>query len=375
MFSDRITSVDPSGIREIFELVGGDAINLGLGEPDYDPPARAKEALQEAICSGMNKYGPTSGLPQLREALAGYLGRYRDDITAANVMVTAGATEALMAVNQSLFQAGDEVLVPEPGFVLYHPHVVLAGATPVPYGLREEKGFDPDLEEIQERVNGQTKGLVVNSPSNPTGGVLSRECFRGLVDIAEDHGLWIVSDEVYDNLIYEGEHHSFCRHLERSVVVNSFSKSLATTGWRIGYLAASTEALSQISKMHYYTMACPSTPLQYAVWKAMPEMDSFLEEIRPVFERRRSRIVELINRIPGLSCDLPRGAFYAFPSYDADLPSMELAKRIASRGVICSPGSAFGPRGEGHLRFSYAASEEHIDRGMAVVRDVMEDLS
>lgn len=374
MFSNRILSVNPSGVREIFELAKGDAINLGLGEPDYDPPEVVREALRKAVNTGMNKYGPTNGIVQLRESIADYYGRYGNDLTAENVIVTAGATEALMVISQSLFQKGDEVLIPEPGFVLYRPHTVLAGAKPVAYDLITERGFDPDVEMIKENINTHTKAIVVNSPSNPTGGVISEEAFRAIVDLSQDHGLWVISDEVYDNFIYEGEHRSFSNYLDNSIVVNSFSKSLATTGWRIGYLLARKDVIIQLSKMHYFTIACPPTPLQYAIHAAMPYMDDFLMEMVSVFDRRRRLMVELLNRIPGFKCSLPRGAFFAFPSYDAKISSVELAKRIAAAGVICSPGSAFGPKGEGHLRFSYAASDSDIKNGLSVVHEVMSEI-
>lgn len=374
MFSNRITSVNPSGVREIFELVSGEAINLGLGEPDYEPPKVAKEALKSALDLGMNKYGPTVGLASLRESVASYLERYCEGIVPSNVVITSGATEALMVVSQSLYDQGDEVLIPEPGFVLYHPHAVLAGAKPISYGLSEDEGFEPNIDEIQEKITSRTKAIVVNSPSNPTGGVISRETFNALVEIASDNGIYIISDEVYDNYVYEGEHFSFCEHLDNAVVVNSFSKSLATTGWRIGYLATNQDAVTQISKMHYYTMACPPTPIQYAINVAMPHMMEFLEEVVPVFDCRRKKMVSMLNEIPGFKCDLPKGSIFAFPSYDMDIPSIELAKAIASKGVICGPGIAFGPRGEGHLRFSYAASEEDIEKGLMIVNEVVETL-
>lgn len=374
MFSNRILSVKPSGVREIFELVKGDAINLGLGEPDYDPPEVVREALRKAVNNGMNKYGPTNGVVQLRESIADYYRRYGNDLTAENVIVTAGATEALMVISQSLFQEGDEVLIPEPGFVLYRPHTILAGAKPVAYNLVTERGFDLDVEAIKESINDRTKAIVVNSPSNPTGGVISEDSFRAIVDLSQDHGLWVISDEVYDNFIYEGEHRSFSNYLDNSIVVNSFSKSMATTGWRIGYLLARKDVIKQLSKMHYFTIACPSTPLQYAIHTAMPYIDDFLREMVPVFDRRRKLMVELLNQIPGFRCNMPRGAFFAFPSYDLKMSSVELAKRIAAAGVICSPGSAFGPSGEGYLRFSYAASDSDIRKGLSVVKEIVLEL-
>ncbi len=375
MFSNRITSITPSGIREIFENVGGGAINLGLGEPDFQPPLRAREALKKALDQGLNKYGPTNGLIQLKESVAFYLRKYNQNVTPEDLIITTGATEALMITTQSLFQEGQEVLVPEPGFVLYRPHIVLTGAEPVPYPLDKARGFDPDVEQIKEQINERTTGIIVNSPSNPTGGVISEETHRSLVDVSLDEDLWLISDEVYDNFVYEGKHYSFCENLEKSVVVNSFSKSMATTGWRLGYMTSNREVIDQVSKMHYYTVACPPTPIQYAINSTLCYIDDFLEKVIPAFDRRRKKMVSLINEIPGFECSMPRGAFYAFPSYDFDVKSMDLAKRIAREGVICSPGSAFGEQGEGHIRFSYAASEEDIEKGLRIVKDVVQEIS
>ncbi len=374
MFSDRVKNIKPSGVREIFEMASKDAINLGLGELDFDPPVEAKDALREALDKGMSRYGQTKGILELRQMIADYVSQYNKNITAENVMITASGTEGTIAAFQSMFNPGDKILIPDPGFVLYHPNCILAGAVPVAYGLEDSRGFQPDVEEMKELISPRTKAIVVNSPSNPTGSVLTREAFQGIVELAEDHGLWVISDEVYENFIYEGKHYSFLEALERAVVLNSFSKSLAVPGWRIGYLVTTKEMVEEISKMQYHLVACPPTPAQYAVQKVFPARLKFVDKLLPVFDRRRKLMTNLLNEIEGVHCHIPHGAFYTFPRYDLKISSKDLAKKIVSAGVICSPGIAFGDRGEGHMRFSYAASEESIEKGLEIIKGVIEGL-
>ncbi|MGD0057678.1 MAG: pyridoxal phosphate-dependent aminotransferase [Methanomassiliicoccales archaeon] len=351
------------------------AINLGLGELDFDPPEEARDALKKACVSTTSKYGPTAGLTELRELIAFYEAKHSDRITARNVLVTGGATEGIMAVYQVLLDPGDEILVPDPGFVLYSPDAALVGAKPVPYDLHQESDFMPDISKIEELITPRTKAIVVNSPSNPTGGVISREVFNGLLDLATDHKIWMVSDEVYGDFTYDAKHLTFAGSLENSIVVNSFSKSLAVPGWRIGYLLANEELLKELSKMQYYLLACPATPIQQAVTAALPYKDKFIRRILPILDARRKKMVFLLSNIQGFSCRLPSGAFYAFPRYDLKISSRELAEKIVSAGVINSPGSAFGLLGEGHLRLSYAASEEDITRGIEIIGSVVEHLT
>jgi aspartate aminotransferase len=375
MVSKRSVAVRPSGIREIFEMATEGAINLGLGELDFDPPEEARDALKKACVSGTSKYGPTSGLMELRELIASVKAEHSNAITAKNVLVTGGATEGIMAVYQVLLDPGDEILVPDPGFVLYSPDAVLVGARPIPYGLHEETGFMPNVSQIEELITPRTKAIVVNSPSNPTGGVISKETFNGLLDLATDHKIWIISDEVYEDFVYDARHFTFAGNLDNAIVVNSFSKSLAVPGWRIGYLLANAELLRELSKMQYYILACPATPMQLAVTAALPHKEEFIRRILPILDVRRKKMVSLLNEIQGFSCALPSGAFYAFPRYDLMISSRELAEKIVSAGVINYPGSAFGRLGERHLRFSYAASEEDISRGMEIVGSVVEHLT
>ncbi len=371
MVSKKVQSIKPSGVRAIFDMAQEDSINLGLGELDFRPPQEVTEACKKALDSDSYRYGPTMGIPSLREKIAHKISKYNKDITMSNVMITSSGTQGAMATFQTLFQEGDEVLIPDPGFVVYSPECTLCGAQSVPYTMDEELNID--LEKLKEKITKKTRGIVVNSPANPCGSVLTEEAFKTIHDLAEDHNLWIVSDEVYENFIYEGKHYSFNEYLDRSVVLNSFSKSFAVAGWRIGYLSAPEDLLGEISKMQYHILACPPGPFQYALDDAFGCQETFISEIFPILKKRRDLTTDLLNEIPGFSCIKPRGAFYAFPSYEIDIPSADLAVKLAHKGVLCSPGTAFGDSGEKHLRISYAASEDNIRKGVEIIREFVEE--
>ena len=370
--SKRISEVPMSGIRKMFDLAGPDSINLGLGEPDLAPPIEAIEGMNAAATAGLNKYGPTAGIPELRKAVAERFSKY-GDITGNNIIITPSGSSALLEITQSMIDPGDNVLIPSPGFVIYGPHAQLAGGTFTEYKLTEGD-FQPDTDDIQSKIRPETKMLVVTNPSNPTGGVLSEETYRALSDIAADTGVTILSDEVYDSFIYEGRHHSFMNQLDRAVVVNGFSKMMAVTGWRMGFACANEEIMQALIKMQYHVCASPNMPAQYGILNAIPHLDPYLENARKVFKARRDLISKRINEIPGMSIIPPRGAFYAFPSYDMDMKSADLAAELVKAGLICTPGSAFGSFGEGHLRFSYAADESKINAGMDILEKTVAKL-
>jgi aspartate aminotransferase len=248
--------------------------------------------------------------------------------------------------------------------------VALAGGKPVEYSLRSESGYLPDIEEIERLITPRTKAIIVNSPSNPTGTVFPKETVKALSEVAKDHKLYILSDEVYNNFVYEGEHWSFARFHDDTIVVNSFSKSLAATGWRIGYVATSKEIVQQLAKVQYYTLACPPTPTQYAILEGMKIQDRFLKEMISEFALRREVAMKKLALIPSFETPRVQGAFYLFPKYAQKLDSEEFAMRILKKGVICAPGNAFGSLGEGHLRFSYANSRENIAKGLDIVAEV-----
>jgi aspartate aminotransferase len=372
----RLLGIEMSGIRKMFELAGKDSINMGLGEPDFEPALHVQEALTRAVREGKNHYGPSLGLPELRHAVAHRIKDYRDEkVAAQNIIITAGATQALMTVNHTFVDHGDEILVPDPGFVLYPAQARLCGGFPIPYSLSPENKYQPDIEEIKAKVTPRTKLLIINTPSNPTGACMDKGTVRALCEVAEDAGIMVVADEVYDFLTYEeGGHHSFLSHMDNVIWVNSFSKTYAITGWRLGCIATKRDYVKAIETMHYYTVACPPTPIQWAGVAALEGPQDHAEAMLREFKKRRDRITRRIGKIRGMHMVKPGGAFYAFPRYDFDIRSEDFALALAAKGLICSPGSAFGRLGEGHLRFSYATSVDRIDRGMDILEEACESM-
>ena len=373
MVARRAREIEISGIRKMFEAAPANAINLGLGEPDCDPPAEVVRALCDAVEHGMNHYGPSAGLSSLREAIA---QRYRardPETSRENVLVTGGGSAGLMAVALALYDDGDEVLVPNPGFVLYGPHAKMTGATPVPYDLHENRKFLPDLDELEQKITSRTKAIVVNSPSNPTGGLFPKSVVDRIVTLAEAHDLTIVSDEVYEEIVYDGTFTSFWGRGDRSVIVNSFSKTFAMTGWRLGFVVAPRPLAVEINKIHYHMMACPSTPAQAAALAGLAAPKDALHRMQREFRERRELFVRGINRIPGLSCAPPAGAFYLFPRFRWPGTSQEVAGELLQRGLISTPGEAFGSLGASHLRLSFAASRADLRKGLAILRKYADD--
>jgi aspartate aminotransferase len=370
--SNRINDIPMSGIRKMFDLAGPNSINLGLGEPDLAPPKEAIEGMNKAASDGLNKYGPTAGIPQLRQAVADRFRKY-GDITGDNIMITPSGSSALLEITMSVVNPGDDVLVPSPGFVIYGPHAQLAGGTYTEYKLTDGD-FQPDIDDIQSKITPKTKMIVVTTPSNPTGGVLNEESYKALCDIAADKNITIMADEVYESFIYEGKHLSFMNQLDKAIVASGFSKMMAVTGWRMGFLCASKEMMEYLIKMQYHVCASPNMPAMYGILNALPNIDPYLDNARKVYKARRDLICKRINEIPGMSIQPPKGAFYAFPSYDMDMKSADLAAELVKAGLICTPGSAFGKYGEGHLRFSYAADESKINAGMDILESTMKKL-
>lgn len=373
MVAERTREVEISGIRKMFEAAPPNAVNLGLGEPDFDPPAAVIEALCRAVHEGKNHYGPSAGLPALREAVA---ARYRDREPATsrdNVIITGSGTEGLMATALALYDRGDEVLVPDPGFVLYAPHARLMGAVPVPYALSESTGFLPDPDELESLVSANTRAIVVNSPSNPTGSVLPKAMVDRIVAFADRHDLTIVSDEVYEEITYDRPATSFWGRCDRVVIVNSFSKTLAMTGWRIGFLVAPRPLAVELNKMHYHLLACPPTPAQVAVLVGL-ESDAPTRRMVREFRARREIVIGLLSKIGGVSLVPPSGAFYAFPRFDWARSATEVSTALLGRGVITTPGDAFGSRGASHLRLSFAASRSDLRRGIGILAEYARSL-
>ncbi|MBW3583378.1 MAG: pyridoxal phosphate-dependent aminotransferase [Euryarchaeota archaeon] len=375
LLARRLLGIEMSGIRQMFELAGGDSVNLGLGEPDFDPPANVAKALEAAVAGGNNSYGPTLGLPELRRAISERVKNFRgEDVSPDNIIVTAGATQALMLIGQTFIDHGDEVLVPNPGFVLYGPQARICGGFPIPYSCGHKTDYLPDPDEIRRLITPRTKLLYVNTPSNPTGACMPRSLIQELSDLAHEEDIIVVADEVYDIMSYDKPHQSFLAHGDNIIWVNSFSKTYAMTGWRLGCLATKTSYVKAIEKMHYHTIACPPTPLQWAAVEALNGPQDAVDAMIEQFKARRDVIVQRINEIPGFECNNPGGAFYAFPRYQHDIKSKEFALRLAAEGLICSPGTAFGTLGEHHLRFSYAASISELERGMDILKRVAAEI-
>ena len=370
--SQRINDIPMSGIRKMFDLAGPNSINLGLGEPDLAPPAEAIEGMNRAASEGRNKYGPTAGIPELRKAVAERFSKY-GDLTGDNIMITSSGSSALYEITMTMVNPGDDVLIPSPGFVIYGPHAQLAGGTYTEYKLTDGD-FQPDIDDIQSKITPKTKMLAVTTPSNPTGGVLNEQSYKALCDIAADKDIVILADEVYEPFIYEGKHLSFMNQLDKAIVASGFSKMMAVTGWRMGFLCADTSIMDALIKMQYHVVASPNMPASYGVLTALPNIDPYLENARKVYKARRDLICKRINEIPGMSIEPPKGAFYAFPSFDMDMKSADLAAELVKAGLICTPGSAFGKYGEGHLRFSYAAEESKINAGMDILESTVKKL-
>ena len=376
--SNRLNRLAPSATLAMSQrsnemrAQGIDVVNMSVGEPDFNTPDHIKEAGKKAIDDNFSKYSPVPGYLVLREAIADKLKRENGlEYTPSEIIVGTGGKQGVCNTILALVNPGDEVVIPAPYWVSYPQMVKLAGGEPVIVSTGIESDFKMTPEQLENAITEKTKMIVVNNPSNPTGGVLSEESRKALADIAHDKDVMIMSDEVYESFVYEGRHQSFLPYLDRAVVVGGFSKMMAVTGWRLGFAIANEECMDALVKMQYHVCASPGMPAMYGVLNAMPSIDPYLENARATFKKRRDLISKRINEIDGMSIIPPKGAFYAFPSFDLDMTSQELANELVKAGLICTPGSAFGTFGEGHLRFSYAASEEKIDKGMDILADTV----
>jgi aspartate aminotransferase len=364
-FSNRVEQLSISGIREVFEAAGEDAINLGLGQPDFPTPAHAREAATAAIDAGeADGYTSNKGTQALREAIARKHDRDNDlDVDPENVIATAGGSEALHIVMEAHVAPGEEVIFPDPGFVSYDALTKLAGGTPRPVPLREDLTMDPAT--VEAALTDETAAFVVNSPANPTGAVQSPGDMRAFARIADEHDVVCLSDEVYEHMIFEGEHRSPAEFAETDnvVVVNACSKTYSMTGWRLGWVTASHERIERMLRVHQYVQACASAPAQYAAEAALSGPQDPVEEMAAAFERRRDLLLEEFERM-GLDCPTPEGAFYAMPSVPEGW-----VDEVLDRGVVVVPGEAFGERGAGYARISYATDIETLDEALDVMHE------
>jgi len=335
-FAERVEKIDISGIRKLFEGAGPNAINMGLGQPDFDTPDHIKQAAIDAINDGFTGYTTGLGVPELRQALSVKFELFNKfQVAPDDIIITSGASEALHIALLALVGPGDEVLVPDPGFVSYVALTDISGGRAIGVPLTDTFTFN--AETVAEYITDKTRVLVVNSPSNPTGGVQTRDEIQGLCELADDHNITIISDEVYEHIIYEGEHVSPASISENVVTINATSKTYAMTGWRLGYVAAPHDITEQMLKAHQYVQACANSIAQKAALAAITGPQECVAEMRESFLRRRDLLIKGLKDL-GIECVVPKGAFYAFPKVDN---SMEAVMKLLEAGVITAPGSAF----------------------------------
>jgi aminotransferase len=349
-----------------------DAVNLSVGEPDFTPPRDILEAGWKAAKEGKTHYTPTNGIPALREALSGKAERdygLKYD-PGSEVLVTVGATEAVFLSLMAFVNPGDEVLIPNPGFVLYEPGVLLAGGVPVQVPLLEKNGFKPSVDDVTSLITKKSRVMILNYPNNPTGAVLSHDEITALAQIAAERDMLVISDEVYEKMVYDSAKHHCVASLpgmrERTIVVNSFSKTYAMTGLRAGYVLAPKELVAPLWLVHQYSVTCIDSLVQHVALAAVSGSQDFVASMVREFDRRRLMVHRRLSAIEGFQCSLPKGAFYVFPDIRRfGMSSEDFADFLSKEAkVITVPGTAFGSNGEGYIRISYASAYEKLEEAM-----------
>jgi aspartate/methionine/tyrosine aminotransferase len=355
-----------------------DVVHLEIGEPDFDTPKHIREAAKKAIDDGYTHYGPSAGLPELRAAVAKYAGDLRGiHVNPEQVVITPGGKPVMAFAIMALVEEDDEVIYPNPGFPIYESLIGYMGGTPVPIHLREERDFRLDVEELAAMVNPRTKLIIINSPANPTGGVLSREDLRLIAETALKHNVWVLADEIYAEILYEGKFESISQFPgigERLIILDGFSKTFAMTGWRIGYGIMPVQMAEKLARIQTNMNSCTATFTQRACLDALTGPRTEIDRMLAEFRKRRDFIVKGLSAIPGFRCKLPLGAFYAFPNVEGTGIDCEvLAHRLLEeKGVACLAGTCFGKYGDGFLRFSYANSIENITKALPRIRELVD---
>lgn len=370
--SDRVGKLPASGIRAMFDLADQyeHTINLCIGEPGFDTPQNIIDAGCKALNSGYTKYVANAGIMPLRTAIAKKMNQNGFDVSAENVIVTFGAGQSLMSAMQAILNPGDELLVPNPCFPNYFGYASLAAAVPVMVPTYEEDHFHVRADILEKYLTKKTKALIINSPGNPTGGVLPREALEEIADFAIQHDLLVISDEPYEQIIYDDHQHISIATLpgmfDRTLTVNSFSKTYAMTGWRIGYTVAPKETIKAMTKLQGSLSANVTSAVQVAAIEALEGPQDSVSQMQKEYDRSRKVLIEGLNQIQGFSCLMPEGAFYAFANIkETGLRSKEVAvKLLEDVQVVTTPGDAFGPDGEGYLRLSFAATLSDIQEAL-----------
>ena len=352
------------------ERQGKDIVHLEIGEPDFDTPANVVEAAVDALHKGWTHYGPSAGLPELRQEIAAYISRTRGvPVTSDEVVVVPGGKPIIFFLILSLIDTGDEVIYPNPGFPIYESMIRYVGGEAVPIRLREERDFGLDVDELDSLINDKTRLIIINSPQNPTGGVLSKQEIHDIADAIGDRNIIVLSDEIYSRLLFEGEHFSIMSvpgFKERTVLLDGFSKTYAMTGWRMGYGVMRPDLAVHITRLMTNSNSCTASFTQVAGIEALRGDQSSVDRMRDEFKRRRDVFVAGLNKIKGFSCRMPKGAFYVFPNVTkTGWPSKKLANALLEEaGVACLSGTSFGDFGEGYLRFSVANSLENLNKAL-----------
>lgn len=387
--SNRLSKIPFSSIREIFEEAaameksGINITHMEIGRPDFDTPQHIKDAANAALQEGHVHYTSNSGTLEFREAIAEKLKRDNGIIVdpVKEVVVSVGCKEAIFNLIFAFINPGDEVLIPDPAWLEYQYIVELAGGIAVSVPLLEENEFILNPNDVSDRITEKTKMILINTPHNPTGAVLPESYLKELADIAIKHDLLVVADEIYEKLIYDGEKHISIATLpgmfERTITINGFAKAYAMDGWRLGYAAGPAALIQPILKMHQYNTSSATSFAQFGGTAAYRGTQAPVEEMVKAFDERRKLLVRRLNEIPGVNCVVPKGAFYAFPSFkELGIPSKELATILLREAQIaCVPGSAFGNHGEGYIRMAYSTSYEKIEQAMDRMGVVMKKIA
>lgn len=382
MTSDKIRALAPSGIRKFFDIVHEmpDAISLGVGEPDFDTPWNIREEGIYSLERGRTFYTSNAGLMPLREEISRYLMRLQGlkYDPKSEILVTVGGSEAIDIALRCIVNPGDEVLIPEPSYVSYRPCAVMADAKPVTIELQESNGFKLTAKQLEDAITDRTRVLVMPFPNNPTGSIMTKEELEPLVPIIIKHDLIVISDEIYCALTYSGRHFSIAElpgMQERTVLIGGFSKAFAMTGWRLGYACGPEEIISQMTKLHQFTIMCAPTTSQYAAVEALANSQSEVDQMVAAYNERRRFLLHAFKEM-GIECFEPFGAFYVFPSIRKfGMSSEEFATRLLmEQKLAVVPGTAFGACGEGNIRISYAYSIDDLKNGLSRIEAFINSL-
>lgn len=386
-FAERMKALGTETAFEVLakakalEKQGKDVVHLEIGEPDFDTPENIKEAAVKALHAGYTHYVPAAGIPELRETIAQHISKTRDvDVDPEEVVVTPGAKPIMFFSILALVNPGDEVLNPNPGFPIYESVVNFVGAKQVPLPLEEEKDFRFDVESVKEKITNKTRMIVLNSPQNPTGGVLTKEDLQAVADfIADRDDIFVISDEVYSKILYEGKHESIASLAgmkDKTILLDGFSKTYAMTGWRLGYGVMRKDLAQKITQLMVNSNSCTCAFVQKAGVEALTGPQDESEKMVAEFRKRRDVIVPGLNNIPGITCKKPRGAFYVFPNITGTgMDCKKLSDHLLNKaGVAVLPGTSFGKYGDGYLRLSFANSVENIKKAVNRISVAVENL-